>query len=1150
MQISDFNVFPCLLHFYLLCPLSPSLSKRLTAEQCLQHPWIKAHVATTANNTSSLDGSMNSLDSALCMDSASSMEPSPVSSASSSFSPAPSATSHSGGSGTVTSTTTTTTATTSAAVSGKVNELSQPEDMGKVNEKLGQIPKLATEQIIAETTEKPRPEGSPTSTASSTSTLRGEDVSEPVSTLESVASSAPEVTTTDGSNSETSSKPTPRLNPSSSSENRYQRTVSFECAQREKEKTPEPPSFKSATLGRERTSEKRTTSFERASEKRTTSFERASEKRTTSFERASEKQTTSFERASEKRTTSFERASEKRTTSFERASEKRTTSFERISSDKRTTSFERTPRETLSLKSSTLGRERSGADERRTVSFERKEKSIHLETPSLSVSAKTKSATLGRDRSPARTDTEGEQRRTISFERRDRSRSPQPPERDVTSLDPKTIESIERFNRLKQRSKARESESYIQPLAQSREKSKSPGPGSRRRSDGEKLTATQCRLSSKPLESRLPSSINESPRSSSSPESGATQKSSSAGQSTPAALTANATSRNSPSLSPNSKVEHKDCSVSPATQPPPQKTELKTQSENIDSEKKKEVEKNGEDRLEGQGEEKAKVEDVQPNKETEDERARKEREKAREERRKARKEEEKRKEEERKRQREEAERKMEEERKRMEQEREKARDVRRRERERKLAQRNNGSGSSESLIKTVDRSRWAWSVEARTSETTAQFNGVKPHPEGSDPTTDVQKEPTPETDKKDEVAPIRITPPQTSSPQPAKKERKTSATEFFQFGIDFSKKRPDNSTEARKTPSPPLRSKSPAKVDVPSTAVASKTPGVQTPRRSESPVVIVSPPPPTPEVAKENHETAAPVCHRRERSPVAEQQKRFKANKRMTPVISIDALDAILRGEVEDDPNALRYATEPNPYHHSQLESCPEENEPITSSSPRVKSPSPLLKETKSDPSVRSGHQILAHRREGVLPSALKDPNRSVSPEKRRVTLLTGKTQSVDFDSFLSPEPSDQSTSLTPSPSPDNFSKSFDTGRVHGVPKPEAISRLSVSGNYSSLSRSTPDLSDILGGGGRKGKEGRKVERSSSRRLGLGRSRMDSYVTSTEHSSSYYHSPASPHVMKSGRHATVTSRLLSGGKGFLSKWNESKNARQNHKVSS
>jgi hypothetical protein len=492
---------------------------------------------------------------------------------------------------------------------------------------------------------------------------------------------------------------------------------------------------------------------------------------------------------------------------------------------------------------------------------------------------------------------------------------------------------------------------------------------------------------------------------------------------------------------------------------------------------------------------------------------------------------------------------MEEERKRMEQDREKAREVRRRERERKLAQRDNssGSGSSESLTKGLDRNRWAWSVEARASESTDHLNGVKPHPQGSESAEDENKSEEAkksETQEKKEQVPMRKT-SQTVKPQTAR-ERKPSS-DFFQFGIDYST--PKNSVKHRETSnkSPEAQqtasqlAKSPVKAEP---AAAKKTEGTENSVvRSDSPVVIVSPPP-TPEL-KENHETA-PVCRWRERSPAAE-HKLLKAYRRKTPVISTDALDAILRGEIGDESEALQYATEPNPHHPSQLETFPEEEEPLTSP-PRTSSP--LAKNNASAP---NGHQSLADRREEVLPSALKDPNCSISPEKRRVTLLaSNRTQSVDLERMLSPEGSDHSASHTPSPTSEGFSKSFDASRSHGAPKPEGVSRLTVSGSYSSLSRSTPDLSDILGGTGKKkGKErSRKVERSSSRRMGIGYARMDSYVTSTVHSSSYYHSPASPHLLKSGRHATVTSRLLSGGKGFLSKWNESKNARQNHKVSS
>lgn len=128
----------------------------MTAVQCMEHAWMKARKQQT-----NLNSSTSSLDSALCMDSASSMEPSPVSSASSSFSPAPSMTTRS----------------TSSTVSTSSSSLSQPEDMKKVNDKL--ISTLATERLIAaDSANKMRGEGSPTSTNSSTSTLKGDESAE------------------------------------------------------------------------------------------------------------------------------------------------------------------------------------------------------------------------------------------------------------------------------------------------------------------------------------------------------------------------------------------------------------------------------------------------------------------------------------------------------------------------------------------------------------------------------------------------------------------------------------------------------------------------------------------------------------------------------------------------------------------------------------------------------------------------------------------------------------------------------------------------------------------------------------------------------------------------------------------------------------
>ena len=125
------NYFP-FAHIYThsLLHFLQTIRKRMTAVQCMEHSWMKARKTTSTN----LNSSTSSLDSALCMDSASSMEPSPVSSASSSFSPAPS----------------TTTRSTSSTVSTTSSSFSQPEDMKKVNEKLKDISTLATERLIAD----------------------------------------------------------------------------------------------------------------------------------------------------------------------------------------------------------------------------------------------------------------------------------------------------------------------------------------------------------------------------------------------------------------------------------------------------------------------------------------------------------------------------------------------------------------------------------------------------------------------------------------------------------------------------------------------------------------------------------------------------------------------------------------------------------------------------------------------------------------------------------------------------------------------------------------------------------------------------------------------------------------------------------------
>ena len=132
--------------------------KRLTAAKCLQHAWIKART--------NLNISTSSLDSAVCIDSASSMEPSPASSTSSSFEPAPSIT----------------TSTSAKITTTSQSTVSKPEEDKKLYQRLTtEISKLATDRHVAEA--KHKGEDSPTSTDSSTSTLRGGDSSESIPAL-------------------------------------------------------------------------------------------------------------------------------------------------------------------------------------------------------------------------------------------------------------------------------------------------------------------------------------------------------------------------------------------------------------------------------------------------------------------------------------------------------------------------------------------------------------------------------------------------------------------------------------------------------------------------------------------------------------------------------------------------------------------------------------------------------------------------------------------------------------------------------------------------------------------------------------------------------------------------------------------------------
>ena len=455
-----------------------------------------------------------------------------------------------------------------------------------------------------------------------------------------------------------------------------------------------------------------------------------------------------------------------------------------------------------------------------------------------------------------------------------------------------------------------------------------------------------------------------------------------------------------------------------------------------------------------------------------------------------------------------------------------------------------------------DRNKWAWSVEARTSDTMGRANGVRSFSRRAEVFQQNEK-----TGKGDSES--------------ANKERKNSA-EFFQFGLVFtppkgaakkSEASPQSPQSARNSESPKLKSpEDGAKVNM--TPLTSPTPDS---RRSNSPqqqqqalgrkscspkptVPAVHTPSPTPnsmcEAAVMRRRELSPYRLspqkspepssdiRRERSPVPDYVKQVKSNRRKTPVISTDALDAILRGEVEEDSNALQYATA-NPGESLSvpqkvpLESCPEEEEPPLS--PKERSPIPTIREERTNNSTSAHFSNLAERRIGALPSALKDPEQATSPEKRHVKLITMKdrAQSVDYDRAMSPKSTDPSP--CPTPSPDAFTESYDVSKLPKAHIAGSMSRLSLSANYSALSRSTPDLSGILGTP-KKHKEARNAGRSNSRRMG--RSRMDLYVTSTNNTSSYYQAPSSPHI-RNARLSTLPSRILGNKKCLFSRWDSS-----------
>ena len=994
-----------------------------------------------------------------------------------------------------------------------------------VNEKLSQISKLATEQLIAETVAKPRPEGSPTSTASSTSTLKGEEVSEPV-VVPVLESSRKDVKT---------AKP-------------HEKTKPHELAKPHEVtdgKLGEKPTVKNATIDRS------ISATDKLSPREVTREKSVTERRTASFERTPLPSSPRLDKngkddrdksMTERRTTSFEYTRKPSSPRPERSNREDVTSLD--------------PKTIESMQKFQRLKERS----RKRESESYVQPDSRLPEPESRRSSEGQRLTSHRQ---LNTKSWRKNQAVCAVEEKGETCSVLPEEDAEPPHSP----------------------SPLPPSTKEQESTPSPSfllsPGTLAALPVAFITSRSPELKKRVVE--RPTSPSDQPRES--------------GEETPTAKKVETETENvggeAKTEAETAKEAKTEIEIAKEAKTAIEKGsgEVKTAIEKGSGEVKTRVVNNTEKEAEQslsrlqQDKEEQKTITEEPEKQEEDEResARRERERAREERRKGRMVEERKKEEEKRRLLEEVERKREEEKKRMELERERAKEARWKDRERKLAQRDSSSGSSESVARGVDRNKWAWSVEARTTDVSANPNGERPPFQRADSSEKDEK-----VEKIEKIEIVEIVEKDVKTEQPtakktavetterreksvrgsaASKSDKKSKSDFFQFCTDYSAskngaKRDQSAPKSPKTSrhSPPQQQKSPKpkspELDTVETNVASITSPpplaekLQSPQSSSPvPVFVISPSQsltptpaaiksPTPE-PRENRELT-PSRRHRERSPVAD-MKQMKVNRRKTPVISNDALDAIMRGEVDEESasKVLHYATENT--RPRQLESCPEEDEAAFVTPPQGKSPTPLIKEVKI-PDSSTDHQYLAERRTGILPSALKDPKCAVSPDKRRVTLLMEKerTQSADFELVVSPEHSEISPSQTPSPSPDLFTKSFNVGHVNSAPKPEAISRLSVSSNYSSLSRSTPDLSEILGTP-QKHKEARKVERSNSRRMG--RSKMDSYVTSTDLSSSYYQAPASPH-MHSGRLSTLPSRMRRSK--MFPKWDSSKN----NKVSS
>ena len=212
----------------------------------------------------------------------------------------------------------------------------------------------------------------------------------------------------------------------------------------------------------------------------------------------------------------------------------------------------------------------------------------------------------------------------------------------------------------------------------------------------------------------------------------------------------------------------------------------------------------------------------------------------------------------------------------------------------------------------------------------------------------------------------------------------------------------------------------------------------------------------------------------RHKSFQSEAQKQVIQNRRKTPIITSEAVDAILRGEIFDD----EFEEESGVTQRQALETCPEEDEqtsPPTSRKPNIKTSPTLSRSPEKKVTISSN------------PSVVISCSENSNSSDKKATIVTaervkGRAKST---SVYSPE-------RELSPDEDFTSPSSSLYHSSGP-----ISRLRVSSMV--MSTSTPDLTALAGNS--KEPRSKRVERSNSKRL-FSRSRLDSYVTSTSESRS------------------------------------------------